>query len=76
MRSTCDSETIMACGDLPVDLARRPSLHRAEDVPVSVVVSGVVARRDDDEVICASLVRRNLLIPGHRGGGWEAWRAL
>jgi hypothetical protein len=76
MPATRDIDTILASQDLPMELMRLASSHHPSDEPqVARMVSGMVAARHQDEVICPLMLRRNLVVPAHQGGitrsGWR-----
>ena len=63
MASTRDFEGVFCGQDLPLELIHQSSAHHGEETRVASRVSGLVAARHQDDVICPYLVRRNLLIP-------------
>lgn len=76
MPATMDVDTILSSQDLPMELVRLASSHHPSDEPqVASMVSGMMAARHHDEVICPLMLRRNLLVPAHQGGmtrdGWH-----
>jgi len=75
MSAIQDVETIVPAQDLPAELVRPVSSHHEGDEPkVASMLSGMVAARDADDVICPLMVRRNLLVPAHRGAmAQSAW---
>ncbi len=51
------------------------SIHASDEPRVASMLSGLVAARQQDEVICPLMLRRNLLIPAHQGSVTRsAWR--
>lgn len=75
MPATKDIDTILSSQDLPMELVRLASSHHQSDEPrVASMLSGMVAARHQDEVICPLMLRRNLIVP-HQGsttpGGWR-----
>ncbi len=76
MPATLDHDTITSSQDLPMELLRTASSHdRGEDQQVASMVSGLVASRQQDGVICPLMLRRNLLVPAHQGVmSRSAWR--
>jgi len=76
MTATKDIETLCASQDLPMELARLiSSTHERDEPQVASMVSGVVAARQQDDVICPLMLRRNLLVPAHHGSVTQsAWR--
>jgi hypothetical protein len=76
MTATQDFETIVTSRDLPAEFLRvASSSHLGDEPKVARMVSGMVAARQQDEVICPLMLRRNLLVPAHQGlmtrGGWQ-----
>ena len=67
MASPRDIETVLWSEDLPFELRRPSSAHRGEASKVATRLSGVIAGRQQDEVICPYLLRRNLVIPARLG---------
>jgi hypothetical protein len=67
MASTRLVETVLCSQDLPLEFRHRSSAHEGEERKVASRLSGVVAARQPDEVICPYLLRRNLLVPAHLG---------
>jgi hypothetical protein len=76
MSATLDFETIASNQHLPLELMRLASSHdRGEEEHVASMVSGMVAARQSDGVICPLMLRRNLLVPAHQGAMTRsAWR--
>jgi hypothetical protein len=76
MTATKDIETLCATQDLPMELARLiSSTHERDEPRVASMVSGVVAARQEDDVICPLMLRRNQLIPAHDGSVTQSgWR--
>ena len=75
MSAIQDVETIVPMQDLPAELVRPVSSHHEGDEPkVASMLSGMVVTRDADDVICPLMLRRNLLVPAHRGAmAQSAW---
>ncbi len=68
MTATREFDTILSVQDLPMELLRLTStIHASEEPQVASMLSGLVAARQHDEVICPLMLRRNLLIPAHQG---------
>ncbi len=68
MPATRDMDTILSSQDLPAELVRLASSHhQGEEAQVASMVSGMVAARHRDEVICPLMLRRNLIVPAHDG---------
>ena len=76
MTATQDIDTLLPSQDLPMELARLASTSRQRDEPrVASMLSGVYAARQQDDVICPLMLRRNLLVPAHEGAMEQsAWR--
>jgi hypothetical protein len=58
---------ILCSQDLPLEFRRPSSARHGEETKVATRLSGVIAARQQDEVICPYLLRRNLVIPAHFG---------
>ncbi len=76
MSATKDIDTILSTQDLPMELMRQASSHHQSEKPrVASMLSGLVAARNQDEVICPMMLRRNLVVPAHEGAmtrsGWR-----
>jgi hypothetical protein len=76
MPATKEIDTILASQGLPMELLRLASSHHAGDEPrVASMVSGIMAARHQDEVICPLMLQRNLVVPAHEGAmprdGWR-----
>ena len=67
MASTRPVETVLCSQDLPLELRHASSAREGEARKVASRLSGVVAARQPDEVICPYLLRRNLVVPAHLG---------
>ena len=67
MRATKDIDTILSSQDLPLEFLRVASSHHPGEVRVACMVSGMVAARNEDEVICPLMVQRDLVVPAHHG---------
>jgi hypothetical protein len=68
MTATQDFETILTNRVLPAEFLRVvSSSHQGEQPKVACMVSGMVAARQQDEVICPLMLRRNLIVPAHQG---------
>ena len=68
MRATKEFDTILSSQDLPLEFLRVASSHHpGEEVRVACMVSGVMAARNEDEVICPLMVQRDLVVPAHHG---------
>jgi hypothetical protein len=65
MASTRPVETVLCSQDLPLELRHASSAREGEARKVASRLSGVVAARQPDEVICPYLLRRNLVVPAH-----------
>jgi hypothetical protein len=76
MTSTKEIDTLLASQGLPAELLRLPtSSHQGEEPRVASMLSGIIAARQPDEVICPLMLRRNLIIPAHQGSIMQdAWR--
>ena len=74
MASTKDVETVLCSHDLPLEFRHQSSAHEGEERKIVSRLSGVIATRQPDEVICPYMLRRNLVIPAHLGpaGIYEA----
>jgi hypothetical protein len=67
MTATKDVETILSSQDLPAELQRlASSSHQGDELGVASMLSGMVAARQGDEVICPLMLRRNLIVPAHQ----------
>ena len=76
MTATKDIDTLLSSQDLPIELARLASSSHPRDEPrVASMLSGVFTARQQDDVICPMMLRRNLLVPAHDGSVVQsAWR--
>jgi hypothetical protein len=75
MTTTKDVDTVLASQDLPLELCRLSGTHQGQEGRMTPVLSGVIAARQQDEVICPYMLRRNLLVPAHQGSvAQSAWR--
>ena len=76
MTATKEIDTLLASQGLPMELLRLPtSSHQGEEPRVASMLSGMIAARQPDEVICPLMLRRNLIIPAHQGPVTQgAWR--
>lgn len=76
MTATKEIDTLLASQGLPTELLRLPtSSHQGEEPRVASMLSGMIAARQPDEVICPLMLRRNLIIPAHQGSIMQdAWR--
>jgi hypothetical protein len=76
MTTSSDFEAFLPDRDLPVELLRlASSTHQGEEPYVAGMISGMIATRQQDEVICPLMLRRNLVIPAHQGAmAQSAWR--
>lgn len=76
MTATKEFDTLLASQGLPMELLRLPtSSHRGEEPRVASLLSGMIAARQPDEVICPLMLQRNLVIPAHQGAITQgAWR--
>lgn len=75
MTTTKDIDTILASQDLPLEFRRLSGTHLGEDGRIACLLSGVIAARQQDEVICPDMLRRNLLVPAHQGAvAQSAWQ--
>lgn len=75
MTATREIDTIFASDDLPLELRRLSTSHQAEETKIGSMLSGVIAARHQDEVICPYMLRLNLVVPAHQGaltrGAWQ-----
>lgn len=75
MTPTKNIDTTLASQNLPVELLRLWNSHSLEDPTAVSMLSGMVAARQPDDVICPLLIRRNLVVPAHQGfvarDGWR-----
>jgi hypothetical protein len=55
-------ESGLSSQDLPLELRRLSSAHQSEEPKIDSVLSGVITPRQDDDVICPYLLRRNLIV--------------
>jgi hypothetical protein len=69
MASTKDVDMVLCSQDLPLEFRHQSSAHQGEETKIASRLSGVIAARQQDEVICPYLVRRNLVIPAFLGLG-------
>jgi len=68
MTAIQDLDTLLSSQDLPMELLRlTSSMHPSEEPRVASMLSGMIAARQQDEVICPLMLRRNLVIPAHQG---------
>lgn len=67
MASTKDVDTVLCSQDLPLEFRHQSSAHMGEERKVASRLSGVIAGRQLDEVICPYMLRRNLVVPRHLG---------
>jgi hypothetical protein len=67
MASTKVVDTILSGQDLPLEFRHQSSAHQGEEGRVATRLSGVIAPRQQDEVICPYLLRRNLVVPAQFG---------
>ncbi len=76
MTVTEEVETLLSSQELPAELLRlATSTHQAEEPHVASMLSGMIAARHRDEVICPMMLRRNLVVPAHQGLiSQSAWR--
>jgi hypothetical protein len=76
MTTTSDIETLISDQDLPVELLRlTSSTHQSDEPYVACMLSGMIVARQQDEVICPLMLRRNLVIPARQGRmAQSAWR--
>jgi len=76
MTATQEIDTILSGQDLPMEFLRLPSSsHPGAEPRVASMLSGMIAARHQDEVICPLMLRRDLLIPAHQGPiARSAWR--
>ncbi len=76
MTATLETDSILPSQDRPMELLRlTSSIHPSEELRVASMLSGLVAARQQDEVICPLMLRRNLVIPAHQGSiTRSAWR--
>ncbi|HEX2553753.1 MAG TPA: hypothetical protein VHL98_08630 [Microvirga sp.] len=76
MTAAQEIDTILPNQDPPMELLRlTSSLHPSDEPRIASMLSGLVAARHEDEVICPLMMRRNLVIPAHQGSiARSAWR--
>ena len=67
MASTKVVEMVLCGQRLPQELRHQSSGRQGEENKIAARLSGVVLTRMQDEVICPSLVLRNLVVPLHPG---------
>jgi hypothetical protein len=68
MTVTQEVETLLPSQELPVELLRlATSTHQTEEPHVACMLSGMIAARHRDDVICPLMLRRNLVVPAHQG---------
>lgn len=67
MTSTKDVDTVLCSQDLPLEFRHQSSAHMGDERKVASRLSGVIAGRQPDEVICPYMLRRNLVVPRHLG---------
>ncbi len=51
--------------DLPMELRRAWTVHRSEDLHQGLMLTGVVADKEQDGVIPPYLLRQNLVVPAY-----------
>jgi hypothetical protein len=72
---TKNIDTTLASQNLPLELLRLLNSHRLEEPAAVSMLSGMVAARQPDDVICPLLIRRNLVVPAHHGSvARDGWR--
>jgi hypothetical protein len=76
MTATKDIDSILPSQDLPEEFLHRPSsAHPSEEPRVTSMLSGMIAVRHHDDVICPLMLRRHLVVPAHYGYmAQSAWR--
>ena len=63
MAATKDVDTVLSSHDLPLEFRHQSSAHEGEERKVVFRLSGVIAGRQLDEVICPNLVGETSIIP-------------
>jgi hypothetical protein len=78
MSATKDVDTLLPSQDLPLEFLRLASnSHPGEEPKVAGMLSGMVAARQTDEVICPLMLRRNLIVPAYANGMEDGlWRCV
>ncbi len=51
--------------DLPLELRRAWTVHRSEDLPRGLMLTGGVGDKEQDGVISPYLLRQNLVLPAY-----------
>jgi hypothetical protein len=76
MAAIKDIDTILSSQDLPEELMRcGSSSHQGDEPEVASMLSGMIAARRQDDVICPLMLRRHLIVPAHHGSiAQSAWR--
>jgi hypothetical protein len=71
-----DLETVLPSQDLPPEFLHLCSAHQSDEPKIAGMLSGVIAARQEDSVICRHMLRRNLVFPAsHAGASPGAARA-
>jgi len=72
MIPTKELDDVLLSQDLPLELRRAWTVHRSEDQRPSLMLTGIVDHREQDEVISPYLLRQNLVVPAYpfRAASW------
>lgn len=62
MIPTTPTDYDISSHDLPLELRRAWTVHRSEDLHPGPMLTGIVAAKEQDEVISPYLLRQNLVI--------------
>jgi hypothetical protein len=63
MTATKDIDVVVSTQALPSEFQRRSSARRSEEPKIAAMLSGIINHLRSDEVICPTLLRRNLIVP-------------
>ena len=63
MTATRDIDVTVSSHSTPLEFRRPCGRERSGEARIAAVLSGLITVRPVDEVICPSLLRRNLVVP-------------
>lgn len=72
MSATKDTETVLCSRNLALDQRRPAGPHGAGDARIAILLSGLIATRQQDGVICPNLVNRQLVVPAYEPAAAQA----
>ena len=58
-------DDVLLSHDLPLELRRAWTMYRSEDHRPNLMLTGVVAYEEQDELISPYLLRQNLVVPAY-----------